>query len=395
MKRPLRLVLPLVLPLIVSLTACTTPYKDPVFASSSERTCFDGIADRLAPDKTLDVLLVHGMCTHDAAWAHGAVESLYASLGGGPDKVDLQPQPVVDSPVMLYQQTLQTQRGTFRANAIVWSALTTPLKQQLCYDQTHRSAYCTGDEAKKPYPYVRATLNRELKDGILNDCLSDAMIYQGKARDEINQHMQRAVLQALAPPDGTAPTADLRSLARKLAAQPSAAPLVVVSESLGSKVIFDAIFKLAQHGDASVQQAARTTFDRITHIYMGANQLPILALADQHLDGTVALLRDRSAYPVDPIAELMNQRRLRSLDKSKTMLPAVIAFTDPNDLLSYVLVPSEHRKRQGYDVIDAVASNAPTYLGYVERPDTAHLGYRTNEHVKRLIAHGNARECRR
>ena len=106
MKRPLRLLLPLMVPLIVTLAACTTQYTDPVFDSSSESTCFEGVADRLEPTRTLDVLLVHGMCTHDADWAQSAVQSLYASLGGGPDKVDLQPQPVVDSPVMLYQQTL-------------------------------------------------------------------------------------------------------------------------------------------------------------------------------------------------------------------------------------------------------------------------------------------------
>jgi len=73
----------------------------------------------------------------------------------------------------------------------VWSPLTTPLKGQLCYDQTQKSSTCPPSEAAKAYPYDRARLNRELKDVILDDGLSDALIYQGKARDEINAQMQR------------------------------------------------------------------------------------------------------------------------------------------------------------------------------------------------------------
>ena len=65
----------------------------------------------------------------------------------------------------------------------------------------------------------------------------------------------------------------------------------------------------------------------------------------------------------------------------------VIAFTDPNDLLSYILVPSPWAK--SYDVVDVVVSNTSTYFGLVEMPTTAHLGYRENTTVRKLVACGN------
>ena len=65
----------------------------------------------------------------------------------------------------------------------------------------------------------------------------------------------------------------------------------------------------------------------------------------------------------------------------------VVAFTDPNDLLSYRLDPAllnmEHVK-----VANVIVSNAPTLFGFVSRPDHAHCGYKWNPHVIGTIANG-------
>jgi hypothetical protein len=283
--------------------------------------------------------------------------------------------------------------GTLRVNAIVWSPLTTPLKAQLCYDQTDKSATCPAAEAAKHYPYRRAALNRILKDTILDDCLADAMIYQGRSRDEMNAQMREAILQAAATSGGKVRPANLTA-----AAAAETAPLVVVTESLGSKIAFDAIYKLSTDTDAGTAAAGNALFDRTTQIFMGANQLPILALADRQLDGSVARARALGAanapapYPEDPIAALAS-RRAGTFSAARAAAPLrVVAFTDPNDLLSYVLVPSAHAQ-MGYSVVDVVVSNANTYLGLAELPTTAHLGYRNNEAVRRLIACGLPRSA--
>jgi hypothetical protein len=67
--------------------------------------------------------------------------------------------------------------------------------------------------------------------------------------------------------------------------------------------------------------------------------------------------------------------------------PTIVVFTDPNDLLSYRLIPSaldlSHAR-----LINVIGSNATTWLGYIERPDTAHCGYKWNQTVIGLIALG-------
>lgn len=371
------------------IAGCSTPYKTPVYAAKDGgTTTFSGVADMLQKDRPLDVLFVHGMCTHDADWAKGAVQNVFAALGGSGDEVKLVPVAVEGTDIVLYQQTLQTERGSLRANAILWSPLTTPLKAQLCYDQTNKSPACPPGEAAKTYPYRRATLNRILKDTILDDCLSDAMIYQGKSRDDINLQMQQAVLQAVATSGGGAKVA---SNVASAAAVPQSVPLVVVTESLGSKVAFDALYKLSVKTGTSA--AGNRTWNRVTQIFMGANQLPILALADKKLDGTMAFARERDGYPEDPISALMSKRTLGLVDGQPQKLPQVVAFTDPNDLLSFILAPSPHAAAAGYPAVDVVVSNDDTYFGLVEMPTTAHLGYRTNEVVRRLIACGNPKSA--
>ena len=49
-----------------------------------------------------------------------------------------------------------------------WSLLTAPYKAALAYD---------GSTIKGSG--IRATLNRELKDGLVNDCLTDVVVYSG------------------------------------------------------------------------------------------------------------------------------------------------------------------------------------------------------------------------
>jgi hypothetical protein len=67
----------------------------------------------------------------------------------------------------------------------------------------------------------------------------------------------------------------------------------------------------------------------------------------------------------------------------------VVAFSDPNDLLSYRIVwehLAEHFKE--FRVINVLVSNDSTYFGYVERPDTAHCGYPWNPYVFGMLARG-------
>ena len=377
----------------MALAACSTPFRPPKFAArDGGSTDFPGIAQLVAdaPSQTLDVLLVHGMCTHDGEWATHAIGRLDRQLGGSGTPA-VSEHAVPDTKITLYRATLAGPGGTVRANALLWSPIVTPLKQQLCFDQTEKSARCRSARPVAPaYPYQRAALNADLKDGLLDDCLADVLVYQGRSRKAISEQIQLAIL-------ATASEANLDGKAAARAAAAAQRGLVIVTESLGSKITFDAIHALIfnPQEDEAMQTAGKQTLARTVQIFMAANQLPMLALADQTLPGTPQPRSAEYEFPKDPLAALMQMMKNTIKSKGAASLgdstPQVIAFTDPNDLLSWILVPST--QAGDYAVVDVVVSNAPTLLGQFESPDAAHRDYLTNDDVIKLITHGHGQSA--
>ncbi|NHZ37563.1 hypothetical protein [Massilia rubra] len=362
---------------LAGLVACSTPYRTPVVdATPATLPTFAGVANLLKPERALDVLLVHGICTQDESWARESVEQLVAGLGGDTAQVALSRSEVGDTGIVLYRQSVPLAGGSVNINALLWSPLTTPLKAELCYDQSNKSATCPADQPA--YPYKRAVLNRALKDKLLDDCLADAVIYQGKAREAISGRMQAAILQAVGAGNGAALVPGGGEV------PPEPLPLVLITDSLGSKITFDALFRLAGTPDQSV--AALQVFNRTSLVFMRANQLPLLRLAEMDLDGSMAP-RGPNDFPADPIQALIERNRVQGVGKP-TNVPTVVAFTDPNDVLAYTLVNSPFAARATYPIIDVVVSNAPTYLGLLELPNSAHTDYPRNATVQRMIACG-------
>jgi hypothetical protein len=390
-----------VMGLAVLTAACSMPFRTPTLVSRPpDNTAFPGVAQLVAqaPDQTIDVVLVHGMCTQDAAWVNKTLQWLSVGLGG-PATPAIDQDGVPDSKAELYRARLDTPHGTVRATAILWSPITVDLKRGLCYDQSQKSPSCNAlGQVVPAYPYPRAPFNRTLKDGMLNDCLADAMIYQGKSRDVINAQMQRAVVAAVTQREGPSSTAtQLR------AAVEDPTPVVFITESLGSKVTFDAIRALTQSKTDAISDAGDATVKRFAQIFMAANQIPILGLADQMIDdggrgsATPSFMDGRDVdsaedgYVADPLAALLASREsgVRSLTgvSGEPAPLKVVAFTDPNDILTYALVGGP-QDPENHVLVDVVVSNAPTVLGLAACPDTAHTGYLGNPAVQRLIVCG-------
>lgn len=343
------------------LAACSTQYSPPEILDANTR--FPGLVDlpAQAEGRTVDVLLVHGICTHNARWAQQVVAQLMASINGA-TMTTSHSASADASGIEIVPATVATPAGRLRFNALIWSPLTTPLKRQLCYDQSDKSAICTG---APPYAHQRALLNARLKDTLIDDCLPDALIYQGVAREAIQLRMRDAIVRVLADSDA-----------------PDNVPLVVIAHSMGSKIMFDTLLRMTQEAPGShAAVAAQRTMARMRILVMAANQVPLLSLADQAIDGAKA----RLAQP-DSLQLLLQQRG--SEDRRRTMAPlTLVAFSDPNDPLSYTL-PPEHYAGQGVAVYNILVSNAPTWLGLLERPDDAHLDYLKNPDVGRLVACG-------
>jgi hypothetical protein len=364
------------------LAGCATPYSPPQF--SPPDASIEGISSLLARpaggnNTVADIVMIHGMCSHtatdgadDALWLAGQLGGTYAvadasELGGK---------------AQLLKFVIETPRGRLNMHWILWSPLSEKIRTGLCYDVSAETPDCKG----KGFP-ERAALNALLKNRIMDGCLSDAVYYAGQDGGRI---IREAVKKGLRESFGQWAR---REEAR--AANSDASPLFFISSSLGSKILLDSVLELsceAQSRDAVIAAAGR-----LNEIFMFANQIPILApaYAAKGCAGKSAgeqVSRDGFDSPLALLGNLADLRRtgaaLRGGQAPMSSGPLkIVAFSDPNDLLSYPLRESGAIPPD-VEFVDVMVSNADAYLGLVERPDSAHLNYNKNSDVTRVVVFG-------
>lgn len=350
---------------LIALAGCTTPYSPavPVFGSHAVKGIGQLLAD--TPQRQLDVIMVHGMGTHTLCTAEQSVAAISKALratlpaaltASTVTSCSGKAQP---GPIQAYTTSVDMAGGTIHFKAIVWSPLTAGLKQQLEYNNTGNPSDCTRDVDCKPQ---RARFNGDGIDFLLNDALADALIYQGKSNSRISAAVAESIAQVLGKPSATP------------------VPVVLITESLGSKIVFDALATILNDPKQfKLLQSRQVLGQRIRLVFMGANQLPILGLADQN--------------GVAPAKDAMSTF-LSALGKSGGGAEPVhiVAFTDPNDLLSFRLQPSRYARDFPWaQFSDVLVSNAKTILGRLENPYTAHIGYLDNPDVISIIACGTTK----
>ena len=180
------------------------------------------------------------------------------------------------------------------------------------YDDFHGSNNALASMRKK--------YNRELKDDIVNYGFSDAVMYLGPAGDLIREAIHTAVCSAAQSAAGNDFGKQGHIITKAKACQNTAysrhnspAPFVFVTESLGSKILFDVLKNIMS--DGKIEPIDHIAKD--SEIFMLANQIPLLSLSNL------------SAVSTTP-----NLVTLAPKDR-----PRIIAFTELNDFLSYELVP--------------------------------------------------------
>lgn len=363
----------MILLLGAALAGCSTPYRPPVVVKGSDAVpALAGmLADAPAP-KQLDVMLVHGMCTHEANWAEPLADHLAQEIDAQARPVS-SGRPVIEAArgqIGVRWHEREAAGGKLHFAEITWSPVFAELKRQLDFDMTGEANDCAADAECRPR---RAKLNGMLKDKLLNDCLADVVIYQGESRDAMRSRMVVA-LQEFAERSGD-----------------GAVPLAIVSESLGSKIVFDALLQmLDQPPSLRAQTAGVRIGSRLAAVYMLANQLPLLDLAEQNVDAAGAMA------PSGALQRLLKRLQAQGLRMSTLGAIRLVAFNDPNDLLSYRLLQSRVRAPGRVEVADVLVSNRSTWLGLFEWPPSAHTDYEFNGDVLALIACGYLRSgsCR-
>jgi hypothetical protein len=317
---------------------------------------------------------------------------------------------------------------------ITWSGLTAWIKDnQLAYDLSDPVAAGTPAAVSCPAitettnPFHRQLLNKAIKESTLDLALSDAVLYVGTYGAKIERGVAEVLCRVTSTQTYSATqlcdwqSADSRALNSRF---------IFMTHSIGSRIVYDTMLDLS----GTVSRGATTAFsdeyrakakpstDKIVEntkaIYMFANQLPLLGLANVPVtlrsdDGPVPVLEamaasdvksDPSKIPapkapppcgVNPMACFANLRALSAGAQAATSGPLdIVAFSDPNDLLTYGIPPWYVRDVGALElhITNVTLQNARHWLGLVEMPTSAHENYMQKGSPVWPLVHCGARD---
>ncbi|SED18051.1 hypothetical protein SAMN04489761_4534 [Tenacibaculum sp. MAR_2009_124] len=217
----------------------------------------------------------------------------------------------------------------------------------------------------------------QFKASLMNQSVSDVIMYQGNFRDIIRREMKNT-LQSMVNEEGSI-------------------PIVGITESLGSKIFIETINKSINDGEVWAKKWKQS----ITSIYMLSNQLPLLYMGDLSVSENVdkegvAFDRKNKAMRDKLIQNIYNPLKqfTQSLNGDKKYKPQLIAISDPNDLLSYP-VPEDVFYTSAYNVNNVFVSIAAKGYSWpfgkpkIVNPIKAHLNYQKNPLVINYILNGS------
>lgn len=340
----------------------------------------EGSADR--PE--VKVLYVHGIGTHAPGHGTALRQNLATSLA-----LDARaPRPkriVIAHPdfagqdlgeINVTRLTDASRRRDLLFYELTWSPITQPDKDLLAFDK------------EQEHVLRRAAVNQAMR-GFVNDIAPDPLAYAGQKREPILVAVTQAICWIV-----SASWSDLPELTQGIscgATMPGVGSrvelddFVVISHSLGSRATLDAMQRLTNlpiGADPRLERIADTFADREIQVFMLSNQLPLLEAGreGQQVTGQIGAYCGPGATKPGRFF-------------GKTQL---IAFSDPNDLMSYP-VPDRFAERfiesrlcpSVTNVTINVANVSSLFgLGELANPLSAHVGYDVDERVGGLIAQG-------
>jgi hypothetical protein len=261
---------------------------------------------------------------------------------------------------------------------LTWSPISQPAKDAYAFDDT------------AVYAHKRASLNNTFKH-FVNDVAADPLVYTGTGRERIQAAVGQALCWAISadwqglPDTQQVCTPDSPTFASRLDND----DFVFITHSLGSRITTDALERLArlmkQEGvrRPRVGLLAEAFRERDVKIFMLANQLPLLQSGLEP-----AGVRDSGPGYCQPNGAHYQDRLFKETE--------LIAFSDPNDLLSYPIpdrfvrdyVDSRLCPRQVNVTINVAPVSDLIGLGQFANPLAAHVEYENDDRVIGLITRG-------
>ena len=300
--------------------------------------------------------------------------------------------------ISLTEVSDQTKRlGTLRVNRLLnktktkellfyeltWSAITSKDKEVLAYDNS-------GE-----YSFRRAEINNLLKK-FSNSTGPNPMFYLGNKRHDILAAFTQSLCWMMMGNWDDIPQQTDRPCDPSQTSLLPQIPIddyLLISHSLGSRITIDGLQLIAtraheHQNDTDEQVALKNNLvaafqEKRIPIFMLSNQLPLLQLGRDAPEIT-----GQTAAYCNPDGNYYSERIFKEID--------IIAFSDPNDILSYSIPPGyAQRNLDSRLCIETTIINiniAKTIdffgMGKIANPLEAHAGYDHDERVIALISQG-------
>ena len=291
---------------------------------------FDGINQYFANGKEVKVLIIHGVGTHQSGYSGRIRDNLCKKLdlhivSRCPKNITLI-DPNDKKTVIGTLRVSRAQSKDLKKNILfyelAWSETTIAQKQILKYDMA------------KENTYKRAAFNNVVK-GFMNDTVPDPLIYLTDEHNYILNATKQSTCLMLGKTwnqlkDGSqelcnvAPYKQIKALSED--------NIIFVTHSLGSRIFIDAMLSLADdvakaEKSAKAQQYINQLKNKEITVFMLANQLPFLQIGRK-----VPKIHGQMNSYCKVGSKNYNNRIFKRLN--------IVAFSDPNDILSYTIPQS-------------------------------------------------------
>lgn len=350
---------------------------------------FEGIKHYFDKGETVKVMMIHGVGTHHPGYSARIRDNLSKSLNltvlsrKPKDIILINPadKKTVIGNLRVTRMQDEDRKHNLLFYELTWSDITSSQKSFLSYDMNKESAY------------KRSAFNNTVK-GFLNDTAPDPMIYLTDKNHLILNATKQSTCWMLGK--SWSQLKDKQKEVCKVSSYQQIQHLnheniIFITHSLGSRILIDTIVNIADEvgrDDLKHHKEAQLIINELKNkeftVFMLANQLPMLQIGrpkpkvNQQISGYCT-----------PKGKHYSGRIFKKLN--------IVAFSDPNDILSYNIPQSfvdEYIDSRICPSVTNVSINIASEISAfgvgMVNPITAHTGYDNDERVINIISNGTS-----